>query len=101
VSYAVNQWAGGFTANLTITNTGTTAINGWTLTFTFPGSQQVAQGWSAVFAQQGANVTVTNASFNSTIAAGTTVNPGFNGTWTVSNPSPTSFSLNGKTCSVA
>ena len=101
VSYAANQWSGGFTGNLTITNTDTTAINGWTLTFTFPGSQQVTQGWGGVFSQQGANVTITNTSYNSTIAAGAIVNPGFNGTWTGSNPSPTSFSLNGKTCSIA
>src|SRR5450631_1422704 len=41
VGYAANQWSGGFTANVTITNTGTTTINGWALTFTFPGSQTI------------------------------------------------------------
>ncbi len=101
VGYAVNQWPGGFTANLTISNSGTTAMNGWTLTFTFPGSQQVTQGWNGVFSQQGANVTVTNASYNSTIAAGAMVNPGFNASWMGSNLRPTSFSLNGNVCSVA
>jgi hypothetical protein len=99
VAYAVNQWQGGFTANLTITNTGTTALNGWNLTFTFPSSQQVTQGWNGVFSQQGANVTVTNASWNASLPAGASVNPGFNGSWSTSNPSPTSFKLNGATCS--
>ena len=101
VGYSVNQWSGGFTANLTITNTGTSTLNGWTLKFTFPGSQQITQGWNGVFTQSGANVTVTNASYNNTLAPGTSVNPGFNGSWSGSNPNPTGFTLNGSTCSVA
>ncbi len=100
VSYATNQWPGGFTGNLTITNTGSSAINGWSLVFTFPGSQQVTQGWNGVFTQSGSKVTVTNASWNGTLAANSSVNPGFNGSWSGSNPAPTSFQLNGKTCSI-
>lgn len=91
---------GGFGANVTITNTGTTAINGWTLQFTFPGNQQITQGWNGVFTQAGANVTVTNASYNATLAGGASVSPGFNGSWSGSNPSPTAFTLNGVSCSV-
>ncbi len=101
VHYTTNQWPGGFTGSLTITNTGTTALSSWKLTFTFPGSQQVTQGWNGVFTQQGANVTVTNASWNGSLPAGASVNPGFNGSWSGSNPAPTAFSLNGAACSVA
>lgn len=101
VHYAVSgQWPGGFGANITITNTGTATINGWTLQFTFPGSQQATQGWNGVFTQTGANVTVTNANYNATLAAGASVSPGFNGSWSGSNPSPTAFTLNGVSCSV-
>ncbi|MBO0779219.1 MAG: cellulose binding domain-containing protein, partial [Ktedonobacteraceae bacterium] len=100
VTYVVNnQWPGGFTANLTVTNTGTTAINGWSLVFTFPSSQQITQVWNGVGTQQGNKVTITNASYNASIPAGASVNPGFNGSWSGSNPSPTSFTLNGATCS--
>jgi endo-1,4-beta-xylanase len=101
VGYTVNQWSGGFTANLSIKNTGSTTINGWNLVFTFPGSQMVTQGWNGVFSQSGSQVTITNASWNSTISSNGTVNPGFNGSWSGSNPSPTSFKLNGVTCSAA
>ena len=101
VHYAVSsQWPGGFTGGITITNTGTTTLNGWTLGFTFPSSQQITQGWNGVFAQSGANVTVTNASYNGTLAPGASVNPGFNGSWNGSNPNPTAFSLNGASCTV-
>jgi alpha-L-arabinofuranosidase len=101
VHYSVNQWSGGFTASLTITNTGTTALNTWSLTFTFPANQQVTQGWGGIFSQQGANVTVSNTSYNGSLPAGSSVNPGFNGSWSGSNPSPTAFSLNGAKCSVS
>jgi alpha-L-arabinofuranosidase len=100
VHYSANQWPGGFTAGLTITNTGTTALNSWKLTFSFPGNQQVTQGWNGNFTQQGANVTVTNAAYNGSLPAGSTVSPGFNGSWSGSNSAPTAFNLNGAACSV-
>jgi cellulase/cellobiase CelA1 len=101
VSYVVsNQWPGGFSANITITNTGSTALNNWSLVFTFPASgQSVTQGWNGVFTQSGSTVTVKNASYNGSVPAGGAVSPGFNGSWTGSNPSPTSFTLNGSACS--
>ncbi len=100
VTYTVaNQWPGGFTANLTIQNTGTSAWSNWTLTWTFPASgQAVTQGWNGTFSQSGQNVTVTNASYNGSVAANASVSAGFNGAWTSSNPVPTSFSVNGNVC---
>jgi len=100
VNYAVNQWPGGFTANLTIANTSTTAITGWTLVFTFPGTQMVTQGWGGSFSQQGNVVTITNLSYNSSIPAGSSITLGFNASWSGSNPMPTSFTLNGQPCTV-
>ncbi|GIJ80311.1 hypothetical protein Xph01_47430 [Micromonospora phaseoli] len=102
VSYGSNDWSTGFTANITITNTGTTAINGWTLAFSFPNAgQRVGQGWSATYAQTGAAVTATNLSYNGNLAPGASVGIGFNGTHTGSNPRPTTFTLNGSTCTIS
>lgn len=99
VHYAItNQWTGGFGASLTITNTGTTTLNGWSLQFSFANGQTVTQGWNGVFTQSGANVTVTNASFNGSLSPGASANPGFNGSWNGSNPNPTAFTLNGSAC---
>jgi poly(hydroxyalkanoate) depolymerase family esterase len=94
-----SQWAGGLVAGVTIDNTGTNAINGWTLTFTFPGDQKVTSAWGATVSQAGAAVTGTNVSYDATIpASGGTVSFGFQGTWTTSDSAPTSFTLNGTAC---
>jgi hypothetical protein len=98
VTYTPNQWQGGFTANVTIANTGTTAINGWTLAFTFPGDQKITNAWNGVESQNGEAVTITNESYNGAIPAGSSTTLGFQGTWTNSDTSPTSFSVNGTTC---
>ena len=102
VSYVVqNQWPGGFTNSTTITNTGTTAINGWTLKFTFPGTQGITQIWNASASLQGEQVTAQNLSYNGSIPAGASTSFGFNGSWGGSNPAPTVFTLNGATCSTS
>ncbi len=101
VHYAItNQWSGGFGASLTITNTGATTLNGWSLQFSFANGQTVTQGWNGVFTQSGANVTVTNMSYNAMISPGASVSPGFNGSWNGSNTAPTAFTLNGSACTV-
>ncbi|MCO5971931.1 arabinofuranosidase catalytic domain-containing protein [Actinoallomurus soli] len=98
VDYSISsQWSGGFTAAVTVTNLGE-AVNGWRLTWSFPAGQTISQLWNGSSTQSGAQVTVTNASYNGAIASGAGVDLGFNGTWTGSNPVPTSFALNGTTC---
>lgn len=100
VSYSATQWSGAFTASLTLQNTGSSTVNGWSLAFTFPGSQALTQGWNGNFSQQGSTVTVTNAAYNGSISAGSTIYLGFNGSWNGSNSDPTTFTLNGQPCTV-
>ncbi len=99
VTYTKNsEWAGGFTAQVAIQNTGTTTINGWSLTFTFPGDQKITSNFNGGFSQTGEKATLTNASYNGTIAAGASITDGFQGTWTSNDTNPASFSVNGTTC---
>jgi Glycosyl hydrolase family 12/Cellulose binding domain len=98
VTYAPQQWPGGFTANVTIANTGGAAVNGWTLTFTFPGDQHITSAWNATVSQSGSAVTARNASYNGSVPAGGSTSFGFQGTWASNNSSPTGFSLNGTAC---
>ena len=94
----VGQWQDGFQGEVTVTNTGGSAVNGWTLTWTFPNGQTVTQLWNGSFTQSGATVSVTNLSWNSTIASGASQTVGFLGKWSGSNASPTGFTLNGSAC---
>ena len=98
VSYTKNEWGGGFTANLTVANTGTSAINGWTLTWSFPGDQKITSAWNATVTQTGSAATATNLSYNAAIAPGGNVQFGFQGTWTANDTNPTAFALNGTAC---
>ncbi|GAA0995532.1 hypothetical protein GCM10009555_089750 [Acrocarpospora macrocephala] len=97
VTYTTNDWNGGFTASVTVKNLGD-AWNGWTLRFTFSAGQTLTQGWSANWSQSGANVTATNLDWNAALGTGASTSLGFGGTWTGSNPKPSSFTVNGVTC---
>ena len=96
-----SQWPGGFTAQVVITNTGTTAISSWSLAFTFPGDSKITANFNGGFSQTGENATLTNASYNGSIAPGASITDGFQGSWTNSNAVPTSFTLNGATCTTS
>jgi endo-1,4-beta-xylanase len=93
------EWAGGFTAQVVIGNTGKTAVNGWSLAFTFPGDQKVTSNFNGGFSQTGEKATLTNAAYNGAIAPGASVSIGFQGTWTSNDTNPASFSVNGTACS--
>jgi poly(hydroxyalkanoate) depolymerase family esterase len=96
VAYSVNQWNTGFTANITVTSA--VALNGWTLSWTYPSGQTVTQAWSSVTTQSGSVVTAKNAAWNASIPAGGSVQLGLNGAHTGTNTAPTAFTLNGAPC---
>jgi hypothetical protein len=98
VTYTPSNWPGGFTASVTIANSGSSAISGWTLTFAFPGDQKVTSAWNAAVTQSGAGVTATNLSYNATISPGGSQAFGFQGTWAANDASPASFTVNGTPC---
>ncbi len=101
VTYTPNTWNNGFTADIQITNNSATAIQGWTLTFSYANGQQITSSWNATVSQNGANVTASNVAshWNGTIGAnGGKVSFGVQGTHSGTNTSPTTFVLNGVTC---
>ncbi len=94
-----NDWGSGFTGGFTITNTGSTAITSWTVTWAYAGTQQITQSWNGNAAQSGKLVSFTNASWNGSIAAGATISGmGFNANYSGANAPPTNFSLNNIVC---
>jgi mannan endo-1,4-beta-mannosidase len=106
VTYSASNWdgGGGFTAGVTITNTGTSTVNGWTLAFTYLAGQRISPpGWSATWAQPAGSpsVTATNLDYNATLTPNASTSIGFNGTYSGANPTPTSFTLNGTACTTS
>jgi cellulose 1,4-beta-cellobiosidase len=97
VTYTVNQWNTGFTANLTVTNLGD-PLSSWDLRWTFAGNQQITQSWSSKFSQSGAQVSLTNEAWNGSLGTNASANPGFNANYSGTNAIPTSFTLNGTAC---
>ena len=87
------------TENITITNTGSSAINGWSLVFTLPSGQTITSGWNATYSPTSGQVTATNAGYNGTIAPSASVGIGYQATHTGNTGAPTGFALNGVACS--
>jgi endoglucanase len=100
VRYVLNTWATGFTADLTITNTGATALNGWTLTYSFAGNQAITSAWNATVTQRGQAVTAVDLGYNGAIAPSAGVGFGYQATYSGANSAPTAFTLNGAACAV-
>jgi mannan endo-1,4-beta-mannosidase len=97
----VNEWPGGFQGEMTIRNTGTAAISGWTLAFAFANGQKIANMWGGTPTQNGGTVSVTPASYTHTIPTSGSVTVGFIGERGSANAAPTAFTLSGTTCATA
>ncbi|MEV4765234.1 cellulose binding domain-containing protein [Micromonospora chokoriensis] len=96
---AANDWGNGYIGGVEIVNNGTSPVDGWTLTWTWPTDwQQVSSGWSATWEQVGTAVRVTPTDDNRQIAAGGSVSAGFVGAYGGPNVLPTAFTLNGTVC---
>ncbi|WP_327270305.1 cellulase family glycosylhydrolase [Streptomyces sp. NBC_01218] len=97
----VGDWQSGFQGEITLRNTGTTAITGWKLGFSFAGGQTISSMWGGTATQSGSTVSVTPASYTASIAAGSSVTLGFLGNRGATNAAPTTFDLSGTACTLA
>ncbi|GGQ55382.1 GH12 family glycosyl hydrolase domain-containing protein [Streptomyces asoensis] len=101
VAYGTSVWQDGFTADVSVTNTGSSPVNGWNLAFTLPSGQRITNAWNATVSSSTGAVTATNAAHNASIAPGGQVSFGFQGTYGGSFVKPAAFSLNGTACTSA
>ncbi|WJK40255.1 PHB depolymerase family esterase [Solwaraspora sp. WMMA2056] len=101
VTYGVNAWNNGLVASVTIANTGSSAINGWSLAFTLPAGQTIISGWNATYSPTSGAVTARNMSYNATIPPNGSQSIGFQATHSGNSGRPSSFTLDGTPCAVA
>ncbi|PKQ26307.1 MAG: glycosyl hydrolase family 5 [Actinobacteria bacterium HGW-Actinobacteria-4] len=101
IEYIVHgSWPKGYNTQVWIKNTGTSTINGWSLTWSYPGDDTVTnQAWSARWSQEGATVTASSLPWNGSIKAGKRTTIGFIGDpGVLADAQPEQFWLNGKPC---
>lgn len=79
-AYAItNDWGSGFTASIKITNTGATAVTGWSVSWNYTNATRVTNLWNGVMTGNNP-YTVTHMDWNKTIQPGQSVEFGFQGT---------------------
>jgi len=100
VSDTVSAWNTGLTENITVTNTGTTAVNGWSLAFTLASGQTVTGAWNATISPASGAVTAKNLSYNAQIPPGGSTSFGFQANHTGNTAAPSGFTLNGSPCAL-
>jgi carbonic anhydrase/acetyltransferase-like protein (isoleucine patch superfamily) len=88
-AYAVtSSWQGGFQGEVTV-KAGTSAITGWTVSWTFASGQTVTQSWGTVMTGSGPTISAQNAAWNGALAANATTTFGFIANAPTTNQSPT------------
>jgi hypothetical protein len=90
-----SEWGTGYQARYTIKNAGSTAVNGWQMSFALPSTAKLGSFWDATIATSGQTATVRDRGYNATIAAGGTTTFGF---IVAGSGAPTSCTINGVAC---
>ncbi|WP_307867919.1 lytic polysaccharide monooxygenase auxiliary activity family 9 protein [Umezawaea beigongshangensis] len=83
-----STWNGGFSGEVSVANTGTSAVNGWRVGWTLGGGQTISNVWNGTLSTSGSAVTVANAPYNGTVGGGASTTFGFNANGT-STAAPT------------
>ncbi|MGW5265728.1 endo-1,4-beta-xylanase [Microbispora sp. NPDC004025] len=84
----VNSWPGGFQSEVTV-RAGSSSLNGWTVNWTWPGGQTISSLWNGTQSGSGSNVTVRNAPYNGSVAAGSSTTFGFTANGSAATPTLT------------
>ncbi len=92
-----------FTSVVTITNTGQTAVTGWTLRWAYPDQgpeavPKLSNGWNSAVSADALGGQAIDVEASRVIPAGGSVTIAFAGTSSQAVPAPTDFTLNGVRC---
>lgn len=90
-----SSWDTGYEGKYTITNGGTSTLNGWTVEFDLPAGTTAGTYWDALLTQSGSHYVFKNREYNGTLAPGASASFGFVAGGT---GSPTGCELNGAPC---
>jgi cellulase/cellobiase CelA1 len=74
---AQSQWNNGYVMQMTVTNSGSSTLNGWTSTATLPAGHTLAGSWPITATVSGQVVSQRNQAWNGALAPGQTATWGF------------------------
>ncbi|HUN31743.1 MAG TPA: cellulose binding domain-containing protein [Trebonia sp.] len=95
---AGTSWGTGYDGQYTITNPGSSAVTGWTLSFTLPAGTSVSSLWDGSYTDNGGQVTVTSDSWDATINPGSSETVGFVTSSSGKAGQPANCTINGASC---
>jgi chitodextrinase len=72
-----SSWPNGYVLQVTVTNSGSSTMSGWSVPFTLPSGHQVTGSWGAGVSPNSGNVTATNLGYNGSLAPNQSVSWGF------------------------
>lgn len=98
VAVTTNVWGTGMAVYLTVTNSGTTPINGWALEFPLPYGQAVISDWNTTLTNIGDLYTASDSGYNSAIPPGGSITLGYLASHTDDRSAPGRFLLNKASC---
>lgn len=90
-----SDWGSGYQAQFTITNNGSSALNGWSVAFDLPSGSSVGTYWDALETASGSHYVFTNRDYNGAIAPGASASFGFVAS---GGGTPSGCTLNGAAC---
>lgn len=79
-SVSADTWSTGYVVNVTVTNDGTSTLNGWNVWLNFDQSPGITNAWNADVEASGTGVTAWNGAWNGNLAVGQSTSFGFQGT---------------------
>ncbi|WP_189240545.1 lytic polysaccharide monooxygenase auxiliary activity family 9 protein [Planomonospora parontospora] len=85
----VSTWSGGFQGEVTVSNPGSSALNGWTVKWTLGSGSGINSLWNAGHTVSGSSVTAKNVDWNRAVPAGGSTTFGFTGNGAPGSPSLT------------
>jgi beta-glucosidase len=85
-SRIVSAWSGGFQAEITVSNQGSTPLSGWTVGWSRPADQSIGSLWNGKLGQTSTSTTVDNVDWNGSVGPGATTGFGLSGSGSATFP---------------
>lgn len=96
-----NDWGSGQVPSITLRNTGSTPIDGWTLTWTESNDVTLSNSWSTTLTQSGRNFQAAPVGYNQVVPANGSVSFGMQLGYSGAKPLPLNLKWAGRNCTIA